>query len=238
MRTARLLSLMQALRRRRAPVSAQVLADEIGTSLRTLYRDIATLQGQGAGIAGEPGVGYVLRPGFFLPPLMLSQEETEALMLGMRWVEAFGDRPLAQAAVDALAKISAVLPKAVRDGASDVPLRVGPAPPATEDLSALRDAIRRERKVVVGYHDPEGRQSIRTLWPIGIGYFPDGKILVGFCETRKDYRHFRTDRLLDVTVLDERYPRSRRAMFREWRERQVAHEDAGGRRRASRSEKK
>lgn len=236
MRTARLLSLLQSLRRRRGPVSAQVLADEIGISLRTLYRDIATLREQGAGIAGEPGIGYVLRPGFFLPPLMLSQAETEALMLGMRWVSTFADRPLAQAAVDALAKITAVLPKAVRDGAGDVPLRVGPPPPTTEDLSALREAIRRERKLVVVYRNLDGREGIRTLWPLAIGYFTDGKILVAWCETRKDYRHFRTDRLLDVTELDERYPRSRRAMFREWRERQMAQDTVGSRRRASRSE--
>lgn len=221
MRTARLLALLQALRRRRSPVSAQVLADELGTSVRTLYRDIATLREQGAVIEGEPGVGYVLRPGFFLPPLMLSQSETEALLLGIRWVSTFADASLARAALDAQAKIEAVLPKAVRDGAGDLPLRVGPPPRTTEDLSELRDAIRDERKLAIVYRDADGAKSHRTIWPFAIGYFTEGRILVGWCESRKGYRHFRTDRLLAITSLDERYPRSRRSMFHEWRATQL-----------------
>src|SRR5262249_40301365 len=97
-RAARLLELIQLLRQHRHPVSGQVLADALGISLRTLYRDIATLQGEGATIDGEPGVGYLLRPGFLLPPLMLAEEEIEALVLGMRWVAERGDHPLQQAA--------------------------------------------------------------------------------------------------------------------------------------------
>jgi predicted DNA-binding transcriptional regulator YafY len=235
MRTARLLSLLQALRRRRGPVSAQLLADELGTSLRTLYRDVATLREQGAGIEGEAGVGYVLRPSFFLPPLMLSQAETEALMLGMRWVSTFADRPLAQAALDAQAKIEAVLPKSVREGAGDVALRVGPSPCRTEDLSLLRDAIRHERKLAIVYQDVDGKRGSRTVWPFAIGYFPNGRILVGWCEARQDYRHFRTDGLLKITPLDERYPRRRRTMFHEWHRQQLEKEGAVVDRRARRS---
>ncbi len=85
-RTHRLFDILQALRRRRRPVSGAELAREAGVSLRTLYRDIAALQAMGAEIEGEPGVGYVLRPGFLLPPLMFSEEEIEALALGARWV--------------------------------------------------------------------------------------------------------------------------------------------------------
>lgn len=106
-RAERLLDLMQVLRRHRGPVSGRHLAQETGVSLRTLYRDIASLQAQGAAIEGEPGLGYVLRPGFTLPPLMFREEEIEALVLGMRWVAARGDDPLAAAAGDALAKIAA-----------------------------------------------------------------------------------------------------------------------------------
>ncbi len=101
-RTERLLTLLQILRRYRKPVSGQKLADELNISIRTLYRDIVTLQLQGADIEGEPGVGYILRPGFFLPPLMFSQTEMEALMLGILWVSTFADRPLAKAASEAL----------------------------------------------------------------------------------------------------------------------------------------
>jgi predicted DNA-binding transcriptional regulator YafY len=221
MRTERLLALLQALRRRRAPVSGQVLAAELGVSLRTLYRDVATMRAQGARIEGEPGLGYVLKPSFFLPPLMLSQPETEALMLGMRWVSTFGDRSLADAATDALAKIEAVLPKEVRDGAGAVPLRVGPPPRAdVEDLTELRDAIRRERKLALRYVDRHGRSSERIIWPFAIGYFTEGRILVGWCETREGYRHFRTDRI-EARTLPERYPRKRADLLREWQRSQL-----------------
>lgn len=222
-RTERLLDLLQLLRRHRHPVSGRVLAEELGVSLRTLYRDIATLQGQGAEIEGEPGVGYVLRPGFLLPPLMFSQTELEALMLGIRWVSTFADDPLAVAANDALAKIEAMLPPDARDGLGAVPLRVGPAGPAHmegEDLSDLRDAIRRERRLEIRYRDGEGQESTRVIWPFAIGYFTTGRVLVGWCERRHDYRHFRTDRLLGVRILEERYRRRRTDMLRDWLRRQ------------------
>ncbi|CPR19793.1 Transcriptional regulator, DeoR family [Brenneria goodwinii] len=76
-RAQRLLDLIQILRNHRFPVTGANLAAELGISLRTLYRDIGTLQAQGADIEGEPGLGYVLRPGFMLPPLMFSEEEIE-----------------------------------------------------------------------------------------------------------------------------------------------------------------
>ena len=117
-RAERLLALIQCLRRHRQPVSGQTLATELGISLRTLYRDIASLQAQGASIDGEPGVGYVLRPGFMLPPLMFSEEELEALLLGSRWVAERADARLGAAARNAMARIGAVpvlgLPGCVR----------------------------------------------------------------------------------------------------------------------------
>jgi predicted DNA-binding transcriptional regulator YafY len=224
-RTERLLELLQILRRHRRPVSGQNLAEELSISVRTLYRDIATLQGQGADIAGEPGVGYVLRPGFLIPPLMFSQTEMDAVMLGMRWVSTFADRSLSKAAIDALAKIAAVLPSEQRNNMGAVPLRVGPPSNPlfqTEDLSIMRDAIRRERKVEISYRNGEGRQSTRTVWPFAIGYFPDCRIVVAWCEKREAFRHFRTDRLLACTVLDTHYSRRRDEMFRTWK-RTVSH---------------
>src|SRR5919198_2059098 len=114
-RAERLLDLIQVLRRHRYPVSGQAIADELGVSLRTVYRDIQTLVGQGAAIDGEAGIGFVLRPGFVLPPLMFSDEEIEALVLGSRWVAQRTDQPLAHAAANAIAKIAAVLPDDLRD---------------------------------------------------------------------------------------------------------------------------
>jgi predicted DNA-binding transcriptional regulator YafY len=113
-RSARLLDLLQLLRRHRQPVSGDNLARELGISIRTLYRDIATLQAQGADITGEPGIGYILKPGFMLPPLMFSEDELEALVLGSRWVSKRAGGPLGKAAENALAKIASVLPKDLR----------------------------------------------------------------------------------------------------------------------------
>src|SRR5579871_5038155 len=116
-RSERLLQLLEALRRRRRPVAGAVLAEELGVSLRSIYRDIATLQAQGANIEGEAGVGYLLKPGFLLPPLMLTEEEIEAIVLGSRWVAKRGDDKLSTAARGALAKILSVLPPDLRDEA-------------------------------------------------------------------------------------------------------------------------
>src|SRR6202030_3565197 len=124
----RLLELIQALRRHRRPVSGAVLADELGVSLRTIYRDIHTLIGHGASIDGEAGIGFVLRPGFVLPPLMFSDEELEALVLGSRLVAQRSDAPLARAAMNVIAKIAAVLPNDLRDGIDGTGLLAGAGP--------------------------------------------------------------------------------------------------------------
>src|SRR6266508_1658734 len=126
-RAQRLLDLIQLMRGYRRPVSGAVLAEALGISLRTLYRDIETLNAQGAQIDGEPGVGYVLRPGFMLPPLMFSEEEIEAIVLGSRWVADRTDAALSGAARSALAKISAaVLPPDLKDGLDTSGLLIGP----------------------------------------------------------------------------------------------------------------
>jgi len=221
-RSERLLCLLQALRRHRRPISGAVLARELGISIRTLYRDISTLQAQGADIEGEPGVGYVLRPGFMLPPLMFSQNELEALMLGFRWVSKLADESMIRAACDALAKISAVLPGDFRDELEHTALLVGPRVISDReivDLEIVRAAIRREQKVRIIYVDGGGNIE-RTIWPFALGYFQKTRILAAWCERKCDFRHFRTDRLLTLTKLRERYPRRRAAMLREWRDTQ------------------
>ncbi len=221
-RSERLLRLLQNLRRYRRPVSGCVLAEELGVSIRTLYRDIASLQAQGAGIEGEPGLGYVLRPGFMLPPLMFSEDEIEALVLGSRWVARRADRRLALAAHDALAKIAAVLPPDLRDGLDASSLLVGPVAAAREaiDLAVLRKAIRTERKVRITYTSADGAGSDRLVWPFALGFFERVRVLVAWCELRRDFRHFRTDRITSLAPTDDRYPRRRQALLKEWREAQ------------------
>lgn len=141
-RAERLLDLIQLLRRYRYPVSGAALAAELGISVRTVYRDIATLQAQGAEIAGEAGVGYVLRPGFLLPPLMFSEEEIEALVLGSRWVAERADNRLGAAARNALVKIGAVLPSDLRDTLNASALMVKAPPRARRFMAPFWSARR------------------------------------------------------------------------------------------------
>jgi predicted DNA-binding transcriptional regulator YafY len=219
-RAQRLLALLQALRRRRTPVRGEALAQELGISLRTLYRDVAALRDQGARIEGEPGIGYVLRPGFLLPPLMFTEDEIEALVLGGRWVAEHGDALLARAAREAVAKIAAVLPDELRRTLDGTGLLVAPAreaDPSTPHMEAIRTALRDECKLVLDYRDEAGHVSRRTVWPVALGFFERIRMLAAWCELRQDFRHFRLDRIVALDVTHERYPRHRRALLQEWR---------------------
>ncbi|WP_087691654.1 YafY family protein [Pandoraea sp. PE-S2R-1] len=220
-RTQRLFSLMQLLRRHRYPVAGASLAESLGVSLRTLYRDIATLQAQGAHIEGAPGLGYVLKPGFMLPPLMFSEEEIEAIVLGSRWVANRTDGALADAAGNALAKIAAVLPADLRASLEASTLLIGPGdplPPMTVDLTVIREAIRTERKLHLAYRDEAGKTSERVIWPFALGFFERVRMVVAWCELRDGFRHFRADRIETMTVSAARYPRGRRSLLKAWRE--------------------
>jgi predicted DNA-binding transcriptional regulator YafY len=229
-RASRLLDLLQLLRRHRAPVTGPALAHELGISIRTLYRDIATLQAQGADIRGEPGLGYVLRPGFTLPPLMFSADEIEALVLGSRWVAVRGDARLGAAASNAVAKIRAVLPEELRDSVDAATLTVpdfSSAEPAIVDMSVIRDAIRNEHKITIAYRDNDGAGTQRTVWPLLIGFFDRVLVVAAWCELRQDYRGFRVDRILALEVTEARYPRRRAVMVKEWRAKQGIPTTAG-----------
>jgi predicted DNA-binding transcriptional regulator YafY len=220
-RAKRLLDLIEILRRYRQPVSGLTLADELGVSIRTLYRDIATLQAQGAKIDGEPGLGYVLRPGFMLPPLMFSEDEIEALVLGSRWVADRGDARLGAAAQNALAKIAAVLPADLRDALDASALLVGPGEPIAAgdaELAAIRQAIRAERKLRITYLDVDASETRRTIWPFALGFFDRVRVVAAWCELRQGFRHFRTDRIAALTPTQARFPRRRQALLKEWRE--------------------
>lgn len=224
-RTERLLQLMQVLRARRHPASGATLAAELGISLRSLYRDIASLKAQGARIDGEAGVGYLLRPGFTLPPLMFTPDEIEALALGARWVTERGDAGLVGAAHHALAKIGAVLPAELRLELETSALLVGPgpgvaAPADVGTMALLRSAIRHERKLELCYLDLKEQETQRLVWPFALGYFERVRVLVAWCELRQGLRHFRVDRILQITPLPARYPLRRQALLGAWRQEQ------------------
>lgn len=220
-RTQRLLDLLQLLRSHRYPVAGQDLAHTLGVSLRTLYRDIATLKAQGADIEGEPGMGYVLRPGFMLPPLMFTREEIEALVLGSRWVSRRTDDRLALSARNALAKITDVLPEDLRDHLASTHLLISSAAdprPARIDLARIRMAIRDEEVLQLVYADEKGNETEREIWPFALGFFEQVRIVVAWCTLRQSYRHFRLDRIEKMMPRGQRYPRRRHMLMKEWRE--------------------
>ena len=219
-KTERLFSVMDALRRHRRPITAAALAEEQGVSVRTLYRDIQTLIGLGAPIDGEAGIGYMLRPGFFLPPLMFSAEELEALVLGARWVEQRPDAALAGAASNALAKIATASPDDLRDRIGNTGLWPVRSHWTESDespvLRTLREAIREERVVRLSYADETGRTTARDIWPITIAFYEQKQIVAAWCTLREDFRNFRTDRIVAADLVDGRFGKRRAQLAREW----------------------
>ena len=220
-RAARLLQLLERLRAHRQPVPGAALAAELGISLRTLYRDVSTLREQGARIDGDPGVGYLLRPGFTLPPLMFSDDELEALVLGARWVAGHAADPeLARAARDAVQRIGAVLPPdlrlAVETSGLFVPARAH-APSPAPWLPVLRRAIRDEHALLLHYRDEGGAVTQRRIWPFAMAFFDQARLIAAWCELRQDFRHFRADRVVDLAHSGTRYPERRHALIRRWR---------------------
>lgn len=218
-RSHRLFDLMQVLRRHRGTVSGEVLARESGVSLRTIRRDIATLQAMGADIDGAPGIGYILRPGFLLPPLSFSQEELQALVAGAQWVSRQTDEALAFAAQNALAKIGGVLPADLRWALDDDALYVGRKKEDTSglDLARVRAAIRNQKKMRIVYGDQGGVVSERVIWPIMLGFVESRRFIAGWCELRQNFRLFRSDRIRELEFLDDRYSQNRRQLVKEWR---------------------
>ena len=161
----------------------------------------------------------MLKPGFMLPPLMFSDDEIEAIVLGSRWVAKQPDQRLSAAAANALAKIAAVLPNDLREDLDASTLLVGPTAEAVEgiDLGVVRQAIRNERKLDFFYRDAGGAASERMVWPFALAFFDKVRVVVAWCEMRQDFRHFRADRIVELKATDTRYPRRRQALLREWR---------------------
>lgn len=214
---------MQVLRRHRGTVPGVTLARELNVSLRTIRRDVITLQSMGAEIVGEPGVGYIFRPGFLLPPLSFTEEEIQALMAGAQWVSRQTDEGLAHAVQNALAKIDSVLPPHMRRTLDNDTIYVGrnQYAPAVLDLAQVRLALREQRKMSIVYKDENGEQTQRTLWPIMLGFVESQRYIAGWCELRGDYRLFRTDRIVEVDFLEDRYARPRHQLVKEWRSREA-----------------
>jgi predicted DNA-binding transcriptional regulator YafY len=199
-RADRLFQIVQHLRGGRL-VTARTLSERLEVSERTIYRDVADLMSSGVPIDGEAGVGYILRSGFDLPPLMFTREELTALTLGARFVKAWGGATLALAAEEALVKIEAVLPEKERRVSQETSLfAIGAGlPDAVRGvIDTLDVAIRERRRLHVVYEALDGETSERDLRPLGLYHWGKVWTLAAWCELRTDFRNFRADRITDI----------------------------------------
>jgi predicted DNA-binding transcriptional regulator YafY len=206
-RADRLFHLVQLIRGRRLS-TAEFLAGRLEVSVRTVYRDIAALQAQGVPIDGEAGVGYRMRTGFDLPPLMFTHAEARALVASVRVAQPRLDADLAAQAEGALSKILAVLPAPVRVAAESVALYALPvalAAQTREHLRVLRQAVENRRVVQVHYLDLKEARSARRVRPLGCFYWESVWTLAAWCELRQDFRNFRVDRIERLVVLEEAF---------------------------------
>ncbi|MCM2395020.1 YafY family transcriptional regulator [Rhizobium sp. S95] len=198
-KASRLFEIIQILRLSRHAVTAAEIAERLEVTPRSIYRDIVALQAMRVPIEGERGLGYILRPGFDLPPLMFSVEETEAIVLGLALLDRTGDRSLKAAARTVNDKISAAVPEPLRRSLQTPVLKAWgsvAATPATLDLAAVRGAIRDEQALDLTYRDAGDRQTERRVRPIALIYYSDTVNLVGWCELRSAIRNFRADRVM------------------------------------------
>ena len=230
-RADRLFRIIQVLRRKRRPVTAHEIAEELEASARTIYRDIAQLMADRVPIRGEAGIGYVLEGGFDMPPLMLTPDEIEAAMLGAQWVMTRADPVLARAASDLVAKIGVVIPEHLRPLLMEpalTPLTSHRSPPDAIDMARVRASIRAQGKIALSYRDETARETRRVIWPIAVSYWDAVRLIVAWCEMRNGFRHFRTDRVLAAEFLEARYPTPRARLRAQWRKEMEGESDGNG----------
>lgn len=206
-RADRLFQIAQYLRGRRLTTAKQ-LSEWLTVSERTIYRDIQDLSLSGVPIEGEAGVGYRVKPGFDLQPLMFSPDEIDALVIGMRMVQAWGGPQLAASSAAALAKITLALPKDKRDFVEATAMfapRFHIDPSHGERLEAIRQAIAQRNKLQLQYIDAKDRTSQRIVWPLAMFFWGGTWSIAAWCETRSDFRSFRLDRIQDFQI-GKHYP--------------------------------
>lgn len=218
-RADRLFDVIQVLRSAKKPVTAAMLADELEVTVRTIYRDVATLQARRVPIEGAPGLGYVLRKGFDLPPLMFTVDEIEAITVGAKLVRRLRDSELQQAAGRVLDKVNVVLPESLRTHMADAPFYVSTGDaiePRGVDVAQVRAAIRDRRKIRMSYLDEKGNRTRRTVWPLAMAYYVDVSLIGAWCELRKDFRNFRVERITSSRVLAARFQDHNGKLLAEW----------------------
>lgn len=216
-RTERLLELLQILRAQRYPITASTLSERLGISVRSLYRDIKTLQHQGVCIEGGAGIGYIVKSDFHLPPLNLSHEEINAITLGLNWVSHNTDCNFKITARNALAKIHTVIPGELKNLIESQSYLIGPSENNEIFFEDIRNAIKKRKRIKIKYCDKNDSYSSRVIWPIGLVYMESCWLLVAWCEMRNNFRHFRTDKIEDIVQLDSTYSENRAVLLKKWR---------------------
>lgn len=232
-RADRLFQIIQMLRRSRGPLTAAAIASELEVSTRTVYRDVADLISWRVPVVGEAGFGYLLETGYDMPALMLTPDEIEAATLGAQLVARLPDARLARSARDLVAKIHSAVPEGLRSLITEPTVGAKPgvdAPAETADMGPLRAAIRDARKIRLRYRAETGDETDRTVWPVVLGYDERHCMLIAWCELRQAFRHFRTDRIVEVELLREGIGLRRSDLLRRWerwREAQLRRSEAG-----------
>jgi predicted DNA-binding transcriptional regulator YafY len=205
-KAARLFEIIQILRLAKRPVTAAQIAESLEVAPRSIYRDIAALQAMRVPIEGDRGVGYILRPGFNLPPLMFAIEEMEAIVLALALLDRTGDIEIKRAAKRVNQKIAAAIPAPLRRTLETKALHawgtIAPSP-AGVDLGLARRAIRDEQKIAIDYRDELGRETKRTIWPLALIYYSEATNIVAWCELRQALRNFRTDRVQKSALVED-----------------------------------
>ncbi len=222
----RLFQLLLELGRGRVRTARQ-LGERLGVSERTVYRDIADLAAQGTPIEGAAGIGYSLRAGYQVPPLMFDREELAALALGAAWVSGYADEDLRAAADRVLSKIDAVLPQRLRQGLRAEGIEVlafSHDPQTRQALTAARRALNERRKLNARYLDSKDQESTRVLWPLGLFYWGRVWTLAAWCELRRDYRSFRLDRFRSLEALFDQIPQDSSVSLKAYLANASAHE--------------
>lgn len=217
-RSIRLLNLLQILREQHYPITAQTLADQLGISVRSIYRDIESLRDQGVNIQGSAGLGFQLKENFLLPPMSFDETEVEAIYLALQWVESIPDQALQQASHAVLTKLKAVLPQNKQDFLAETYLKSIHSWVEVDQavVQQVRMAIRLQVKIQIDYIDEQKQISIRQLWPFALGYFNDKMLVAAWCELRENFRNFRLDRIQSLSLTDQCYPKFKRHLYHQW----------------------
>jgi predicted DNA-binding transcriptional regulator YafY len=228
-RADRLFELIQILRRARTTLTAAQLAERLEVTPRTVYRDMAALIAMRVPVEGATGVGYIMRPGYDLPPLMFDHEEIEAIVVGLELLRRTGDKGLQAAAKRVTAKIADVLPDPREADMADgrfVVSRFGAPDPGAADMGMLRAAVRGDRQLAIDYRDEKGDASHRTVLPLAVIYYTEVTVLAAWCELRHGFRHFRADRIITCQETGETFSDRAEDLRRDWNEQLIMPHDA------------